>query len=170
MRPSTFSLSIVFKLEEFLKQIQFRMTTSQFEYIVQVFYEYILYTIEYVLLWGYHNKGANDKVFILYTKQEKLLKKVKEFNFLEIEEIKQERILNISKINKYGFQKFVFEVYFLADVLKMISDVKKIDAEQFTSRISKILAKDQKKDVIDVSKAQFEEVLAKMVKVYRERP
>ena len=106
----------------------------------------------------------------LTVKQEKLLKKVKEFNFLEIEEIKQERILNISKINKYGFQKFVFEVYFLADVLEMISDVKKIDAEQFTSRISKILAKDQKKDVIDVSKAQFEEVLAKMVKVYRERP
>lgn len=52
----------------------------------------------------------------------------------------------------------------------MISDVKKIDAEQFTSRISKILAKDQKKDVIDVSKAQFEEGLTKMVKVYRERP
>lgn len=47
-----------------------------------VFFEYILFTFEYVLLWSYHSKGTNDKVFILYSKQEKLLKKIKEFNFL----------------------------------------------------------------------------------------
>jgi hypothetical protein len=45
LRPSIFGLSIVFKLEEFFKQIQFRMTTSQFEYTVQVFYEFIIYTV-----------------------------------------------------------------------------------------------------------------------------
>jgi hypothetical protein len=80
------------------------------------------------LLWSYHNKGANEKVFILYNKQEKLLKKVKEFNFLEIEEIKHEKVLSLSKINKYGFEKLAFEIYFLAEIIKVITDCKKIDA------------------------------------------
>lgn len=51
---------------------------------MQVFFEYILYAIEFVLLWSYHGKGTNDKVFILYSKQEKLLRKAKEFNFMEL--------------------------------------------------------------------------------------
>lgn len=157
-------------MEEFMKQIQFRMPTAQFEYISQTFFEYILYAFEFVLLWGYHNKGANDKVFILYSKQEKIYKKAREFNFLENEEIKNEKILNLSKINKYGFLKLVFELYFLAEVLKIITDVKKIDAESFNSRLAKILAKDQKKDQIDTSKKYFDEVLSKMVAIYKEKP
>lgn len=32
------------------------------------------------------------------------------------------------------------------------------------------MGKDQKKDPYDVSKSQFEEPLAKMIKVYKERP
>jgi hypothetical protein len=63
-----------------------------------------------------------------------------------------------------------FEVYFLADIIKAITDVKKIDAEYFNTRLSKILAKDQKKEVIDVTRSQFDEGLSKMVKVYKERP
>lgn len=86
---------------------------------------------------------------------------------MAIQEIKQERILNISKINKYGFYKLAFQIYFLADVIKIMTDIKKIDAEQFNTRLAKILAKDQKKEPYDVSKAQFEEALAKMVKVYK---
>lgn len=63
-----------------------------------------------------------------------------------------------------------FELYFFSDVLKTITDIKRIDAEQFNTRLAKILAKDQRKDVIDVTRAQFDESLAKMLKVYRERP
>lgn len=84
LRPSPLSLSLVFKLEEFFKQIQFRLSTSQFEYLTFIFFEFIIYTFEYVLFWSYHSKGTNDKVFILYNKQEKLLKKIKDYNFLEI--------------------------------------------------------------------------------------
>jgi hypothetical protein len=170
LRPSTLSLALVFKLEEFFRQVQFRVSSSQFEYIVQVFLEYILYGFEFVLLWSYHSRGTNDKVFILYNKQEKLLRKAKEFNFLENEEIRSERILSLSKISKYGFIKLAFELYFLVDVLRTITDAKKLDAEQFNTRLAKILAKDQKKEVIDVTRAQFEDPLAKMLKVYRERP
>lgn len=107
---------------------------------------------------------------MLYSKQEKLLKKAKEFNFLDVEDIRSERILSLSKINKYGFTKLAFELYFLSDVLKTITDVKRIDAEQFNTRLAKILAKDQRKDVIDVTRGQFDDGLAKMLKVYRERP
>ena len=48
-----------------------------------------------------------------------------------------------------------------------MTDIKKIDAEQFNTRLSKILAKDQKKEAIDVSKPLFDEVLNKMIKVYK---
>lgn len=73
----------------------------------------------------------------------------------------------MSKLNKYGFLKLVFELYFLAEVLKVITDIKKIDAESFNSRLAKILAKDQKKDQIDTSKKYFDEVLSKMVTIFR---
>jgi len=36
-----------------------------------------------------------------------------------------------------------------------MTKVKKIECEQFLSRLTKILAKDQKIEVIDVSKPQF---------------
>ncbi len=62
----------------------------------------------------------------------------------------------MTKINKYGFYKLTFEVYFLAEVIKIMTDVKKIDAQQFNTRLSKILAKDQKKEAYDVSKSQFD--------------
>lgn len=150
--------------------MQFRVSGGQFEYLVQVLFEYLQFAVEWVLLWSYHGRGANDKVFILYSKQEKLLRRAKEFNFLELEEIRAQHILSLSKLTKHGFIKLAFELYFLADVLKAITDVKRIDAEQFNTRLAKILAKDQKKEVIDVSRAQFEESLAKMLKVYRERP
>lgn len=47
-----------------------------------IFYEFILYTIEYVLFWSYHGKGTKDNVFTLHGKSSELLKKVKELNFL----------------------------------------------------------------------------------------
>jgi hypothetical protein len=132
-------------MEEFFRQVQFRVSGSQFEYLVQVFFEYVLYGMEFVLLWGYHGKGSNDKVFMLHSKQEKLLKRAKEFNFLELDDIRTERILSLSKLNKYGFTKLAFELYFLADVVRTITDVKRIDVEQFNTRLAKILAKDQRK-------------------------
>lgn len=65
-------------------------------------------------------------------------------------------------MNKFGFTKLVFEVYFLTEVIKVMTRAKKIECDQFVSRLSKILAKDQKSEPIDVSRAQFEEGLAKM--------
>jgi hypothetical protein len=49
----------------------------------------------------------------------------------------------------------VFEVYFLTEVVKVMTRAKKIECDQFISRLSKILAKDQKTEVIDVSRPQF---------------
>ena len=48
------------------------------EYLALQFYEYMIYTIEYILFWSYHEKGTNTKVFTLYKKQEKFLSKAKE--------------------------------------------------------------------------------------------
>lgn len=33
------------------------------------FYEYLIYVIEYIIFWSYHEKGQNTKVFTLYKKQ-----------------------------------------------------------------------------------------------------
>lgn len=41
---------------------------SELEIIARIFYEYVLFTIEYVLYWSYHNKGSNSKVFFLAIK------------------------------------------------------------------------------------------------------
>lgn len=73
-------------------------------------------------------------------------------------------------MTKYGFLKLVFEIYFLTDIFKIITKAQKIDCEQFASRLSKVLAKDQKIDSVDTSKKQFEEDLAKMSRVYLEKP
>lgn len=64
----------------------------------------------------------------------------------------------------------MFEIYFLTEAYRHITKAQKIESEQFNSRLAKVLAKDQKKDVIDTGKKQFEEDLGKMMKVYLEKP
>ena len=75
---------------------------------------------------------------------------------MEIEDIKQKNILDLSKLSKYGFLKLVFEIYFFTDIYKSITKTSKIECEQFCVRLSKILAKDKKSEVIDASRQQFE--------------
>jgi hypothetical protein len=161
---------VVFKLQEFFKQLEFRISEHQLEYISRIFHEYILYTIEYVLYWNYHNKGANPKVFYLGIKDEGLLEKTKEFNFLEIEVIKKRNILEMSKLTRCGFLKLIFEIYFISEIFRLVSKSQSIDSEQFMLRLSKIMAKDQSKEAVDASKRQFAEALGKMARVFRDRP
>ena len=62
---------------------------------------------------------------------------------MDIDTIKKKQILEISKITKYGLLKLNFELYFIAEVFKIVSKSAKIDIEPFVCRLAKIIAKDQ---------------------------
>lgn len=78
-KPTIFSIDLVFSVESFLHEFQFRLQKPQFEYMITRFYEYIMYVIEYVIYYEYHSKGTKEKVFSLSKKSERIYKRAKNF-------------------------------------------------------------------------------------------
>jgi hypothetical protein len=118
------------------------MERGQFEHIVLKFYEYMIYIIEYVLYWSYHDRGSKDKVFVLAKKSEKIYRKVKLFAVEELDVLKEnKKLLTISYVTKMGLEQFALDLYFLTEGMIYISKYGKLECEQAVIKMSQIEAK-----------------------------
>ena len=84
MKPTVFSIDLIFSLDDFLKELTFRLQKQQYIHLVSRLFEYILYVVEYVIYRAYHQKGTKEKVFTLYEKTDRTFKKAKLFGLEDL--------------------------------------------------------------------------------------
>lgn len=84
-----------------------------------------------MIYYEYHSKGTNEKVFTLYKKSERILKKTKNFSMEDIEFIKDKKRTVIGMFSKAGVKNFALDLYFFTEALKIMTEYQKFTCEQF---------------------------------------
>jgi hypothetical protein len=170
-KPTIFGTELVFAFEQFLKNIQFRIPRSQLEYLLDRFYEYVLYVIEYVLYLDYHNQGTQEKVFTLFQRSERTFRKAKNFAIQDLDILKEhQKTTTIALFTKTGLRNLALDLYFFTEALKLITEYQKLTPEPFLLKASKIEAKEHKSEPANLSREEFGKLVDGCMKVYREKP